>query len=619
MENVGNTTITTNRIMPFAGMTDAAYEYMINVKVHEFYHNLNGSEVTGRSPFELWLNEAVTVHVENQFHAFCFGEDYSRLHTVLTLVAPGNGTLALDSGAASMPIEPDGFNDPNELITDITYVKGPEFVRMVETLMGKEGFARGLDLYHRRYRHGNASRADWVRAMEESSGMDFSAMAEVWLKQTGFPTVTVAASYDPDGKMMNISLRQSGFGAGKPWTFPFRIALVDESGNDTADIVHRVEKENEDIAIPSGKKPAFLSLNRGHSFYGRVAYAAPVDELYLQAEKDRDITARYLAFLAIVDSEKMKILLDPSVFVDPRCTDLIFRTLSDDELMERAGGQFLSIFESVQDQRYAHRYRALWEIKEKIQRSVALRYESDLLSLYAKTSVPGEKRGTLEEEVPAIKRRSVRNACLAFLARLDTPEIHTILRDQLGTSLSATDRLAAFSLLMNSSSPDRLLVLGSFEKEAAAHPVSWENFLSVIGSLDSADIVNILSRVEKSGTFRIEQTNDQRALYGRFAMNRKQSLQTEAGRTFLQQTLQKLSLINEYSTVSLLHAFDALDLMEEQYHVPLVRILARLLEDLDPSAAPSVYNTARRILMGSPAAVAHFERVEGSIGALHRL
>ena len=172
-------------------MTDGAYEYMINVKVHEFYHNLNGSEVTGRSPFELWLNEAVTVHVENQYHAFYFGEDYSRLHTVLTLVAPGNGTLALDSGAASMPIEPDGFNDPNELITDITYVKGPEFVRMVETLMGKEQFARGLDLYHRRYRHGNASRTDWVRAMEESSGMDFSAMAEVWLKQTGFPAVTV--------------------------------------------------------------------------------------------------------------------------------------------------------------------------------------------------------------------------------------------------------------------------------------------------------------------------------------------------------------------------------------------------------------------------------------------
>jgi aminopeptidase N len=82
MENVGNTTITANRIMPYPSMTDPAYEYLARVKVHEFYHNLNGSEVTGWSPFEIWLNEAVTVHVENQYHAFHFGEDYSRLQTV---------------------------------------------------------------------------------------------------------------------------------------------------------------------------------------------------------------------------------------------------------------------------------------------------------------------------------------------------------------------------------------------------------------------------------------------------------------------------------------------------------------------------------------------------------
>ena len=70
--------------------------------------------------------------------------------------------------------------------------------------------------------------------------------------------------------MMNIHLDQSGFGTGKPWIFPFRIAIADEAGNDIAEIVHRIEGEREDIAIATEKKPAFLSLNRGHSFYGRV-------------------------------------------------------------------------------------------------------------------------------------------------------------------------------------------------------------------------------------------------------------------------------------------------------------------------------------------------------------
>mgnify|MGYP001616399287 CR=1 FL=1 len=101
-------------------MTDGSFEYMVRVKVHEYYHNLNGSEVTGWSPFEIWLNEAVTVYIEEKYHAFLFGEEYCRLQTVLGLLSPDRGTLLQDEGAASMPIEPDGFNDPNELITSIT-------------------------------------------------------------------------------------------------------------------------------------------------------------------------------------------------------------------------------------------------------------------------------------------------------------------------------------------------------------------------------------------------------------------------------------------------------------------------------------------------------------------
>ena len=306
MENVGNTTITANRIMPYPAMTDPAYEYLANVKVHEYYHNLNGSEVTGWSPFEIWLNEAVTVHVENQYHAFHFGEEYARLQTVLSLLAPGSGTFDLDSGAASLPIEPDGFNDPNELITDITYMKAPEFVRMIETFMGKEEFVKGLDLYHRRYRHGNATRAQWVQAMEEVSGQDFTPMAEGWLKQTGFPTLSVEASYHPDRRIMTLDLRQSGDDKEKRWIFPVRIALVSRTGEDITEVIHRVDTDEETLELASPERPAFLSINRGYSFYGKVRYNASREELYLQAEKDRDLVNRYLAFMTLMDGEKLK-------------------------------------------------------------------------------------------------------------------------------------------------------------------------------------------------------------------------------------------------------------------------------------------------------------------------
>jgi aminopeptidase N len=102
MENVGNTTITTNRIMPFPQITDPAFEYMIRVKVHEYYHNQNGSEVTGRSPFEIWLNEAVTCTWKSST-MLSFRRGHQRLQRVLDLLAPASGTFALDSGVLPCP------------------------------------------------------------------------------------------------------------------------------------------------------------------------------------------------------------------------------------------------------------------------------------------------------------------------------------------------------------------------------------------------------------------------------------------------------------------------------------------------------------------------------------
>jgi hypothetical protein len=91
-----------------------------------------GLEVTGRSPFELWLNEAVTCHVERKYHAFVAGEEYSRLQEVARIISPMQGTFDEDSGSLAMPIIPEGFNSPDELISNVTYSKAPEFVRMVE-------------------------------------------------------------------------------------------------------------------------------------------------------------------------------------------------------------------------------------------------------------------------------------------------------------------------------------------------------------------------------------------------------------------------------------------------------------------------------------------------------
>ncbi|QYZ78458.1 DUF3458 domain-containing protein [Methanofollis formosanus] len=609
MENVGNTTITTNRLMPFPQMTDRAYEYMVRVKVHEYYHNLNGSEVTGKTPFEIWLNEAVTVHVENEHFGFFFGEEYARLQTVLDLVDPETGTFALDEGAASMPIEPDGFNDPNELINGVTYVKSPEFVRMVETVVGREMFARGLGVYHRRFAHGNASRQDWLEAMEEVAGCDLAGMAEGWLKQTGYPEVRVTHRYDPAQRTCTLALDQEG--GSEPWIFPLTVALVGADGVDLAEQTHLVGERHETVVFEDVDAPAYLSVNRGYTFYGRVTDDAAPPALFLQARTDPDLIARFSAFQRCAEAEMLGLLADPAAVPSAEFCTLYADLAAEDDLMRRAGGQFLTIFESVTDPRYAHRYTALHDARVRLLRGIAAAHRERLLDLYRRYAAAPADRSPA-----AIKARQVKNAVLQVLAALDTSEIHALVREQFEGAACATDRIAAFAAYLDSSAPDRRAVLDAFEAEAKEHPVSWETFLAVVAGSSAPDALDLVQRVAASPSFHIEQSNDQRALFGRFARNRRLSLETPEGREYLAGVLGRLGRVNEYNTVSALEVFGALDRMAEEHQAPLVGVLLSVMRAVDPGKQPSVYHTARRLLIGAPHAVAGYVAAYGPVPEL---
>jgi aminopeptidase N len=613
MENIGNTTVTMNRIMPYPQMTDPAFEYMIRVKVHEFYHNLNGSEVTGKSPFEIWLNEAVTAFIEEKYHAFLFHDRYTRLQTVLTLFAPSTGIFALDSGSMSMPIEPDGFNDPNDLITGITYVKAAEFVRMIEVLMGEGMFARGLDLYHTRYRHKNATWKQWIEAMEETSGQEFMEMAGTWLKQTGFPVLRVSGRYDRYRRHYVLSLVQSYPKNGSPWTIPFQATLVDADGKDLDEINKRVSAPEETIIFEDVAEPAFLSLNRNYSFYGKVRDDADTHALRLQAMKDSDVVNRFIALYRLAGQELVRLIENPDESPSEDFITLYYLLLSDAYLSEEVGGLHLTLFDAVDDPRYAHRYTALYRAREKVERAIADRYSLKLKDWYHRLDRIVPLIAPLELQASAIRERQLKNTCLGLLSTLDTDEIHEMIKAQIKGNGVATDRYRAFYLYLNSTAADRLSILESFEQESAIHPVSWEACLAAVGGCCAPDVVALIRQAESLPSFRITQVNDHRALYGAFAANRKMSLETSEGRKLLGEVLVRLAPVNQNSTVNLLAAFGAVDLMDPVFHVPLVEVLVSVRDALNPEKFSVIRNTIRRLLIGAPGAVKAYEQNHGPV------
>jgi aminopeptidase N len=594
MENVGNTTITTNRIMPFKAMTDVSFEYMIAVKVHEFYHNLNGSEVTGRSPFEIWLNEAVTVFIEQEYGDFLFGKDYQRIDSALRFMAPGGGTFAMDENAASMPIEPDGFNDPNELITGVTYVKAPEFVRMIETLMGKETFVKGLDLYHTRYKHSNASRAQWVEAMEEASGQNFTRMAETWLKQASYPKVDVKYKYQ--GGNLKINLTQHGFKEGLHWEFPFTYALCREDGSIIHEDTVRVANVEEEIIVFDCEKPAFVSLNRNFSFFGKVFdHTSKKEQLVMQVRNDKDVCARFLAFNKLAEDEKMAVLKGKEL--NKEFIDLYFEIFSNEKLIEDVSPAILTIFAQVEDEKFAHDYEALYQTVKKIKTAIAKKYHKELVKIYEKrTKKQFRNMAYVEQKAAKIKNRQIKNTALALLAKLDTKEVQAMIKQQYQNADCATDEIVALGLYLSSSAKDKDEIMAAHRDKAAKDLVAWESFLATVARGSSDDTVEIVKKLEKDPAFRIDQANDQRALYCAFAGNRRLSLMREDGLNFLKETILKLAEVNEYSCGYILKVFGNWKKMAKPHRQNLKATLEEVLKKLDQAKTPSVYNTIARIL-----------------------
>jgi len=609
MENVGNTTITMNRIMPFKDMTDGGFEYMVAVKVHEFYHNLNGSEVTGRSPFEIWLNEAVTVFIEQEYSEYLFGEKYERLSTVLGFLAPTTGTFAGDDSVTAMPIEPDGFNDPNELITGVTYVKAPEFVRMVETKLGKEKFVEALELYHTRYRHSNASRAQWVECMSEVCGEDLSEMAQGWLKQASYPKINVSGKYNSESSTYVVSGSQSGF-TDLAWQFPFTIALLDDSGKEIAEKTFWVTSEKFELEFDSVEsEPFVVSYNRNYSAFAKVNAFYTAEQLEFLVLHDSDVCSRYMAFYQLSENLKLQLLQNPQTPVDPKFVDLYLNLLSNRKYRDELGTVDLANFESVEDEKFKYRFDLLYKVNKKIRKAIAVEGKDRLLELYNEYLNKDFDGGFVESEGCRIKARAVSNLCLGILAELDEEFVWEMIKSQYLNPKAASSRLRAFSLYLNSSAPDKLEVLDSEYEYAKTNLVAWETFLYAVAANNSEDHLDIIKRIEQSDNFRIDQANDQRGLIVGFAYNQKNSLLTEDGRNYLSEKLLQLSQINEYSTGRLLRVFGNIDRIELEHARDLIKLLLDVQSKLDKAQYPSVYNTISRIIKGSPVAHSEYEKM----------
>ncbi|MDD2728685.1 aminopeptidase N [Malikia sp.] len=243
MENKGLNIFNTKYVLANpATATDTDYAGIESVVGHEYFHNWTGNRVTCRDWFQLSLKEGLTVFRDQEFSMDMAGSASARaVKRIEDVRVLRSAQFPEDAGPMAHPVRPDQYAEINNFYTVTIYEKGAEVVRMQQTLVGREGFARGMKLYFERHDGQAVTCDDFAQAIADAN--PDSELARLlpqfkrWYAQAGTPRLHASGSYDAEARRYTLTLGQScpatpGQPAKEAFVIPVALGLLDAQGRE---------------------------------------------------------------------------------------------------------------------------------------------------------------------------------------------------------------------------------------------------------------------------------------------------------------------------------------------------------------------------------------------------
>jgi aminopeptidase N len=478
--------------------TDVDYAGIESIVGHEYFHNWTGNRVTCRDWFQLSLKEGLTVFRDQEFAAAMMGDAASRavkrIEDVRLLRAV---QFPEDSGPMSHPVRPDSYQEIGNFYTATVYEKGAEVVRMMQTLVGVDGFRRGMDLYFRRHDGQAVTCDDFVAAIADANGRDL-AQFKRWYAQAGTPLVTAATRHDPATGTLELTLSQStaptpGQPSKEPLHIPVAVGLV---GGDGADLPLRLEGEPAargttrvlDLTQPMQtfrftgvKSPAVPSLLRGFSAPVSVDVQLDDSDLAFLAARDSDPFNRWEAGQKMAIARLMA-LTDAAeagrpLALDDAFVDVVRSTLADPGLSPSFKEQALTLPAEgfIGEQRAVIEPGAIRAARRFMHEELGRRLATEWKAAYTALAVPGP----YSPDHASAGKRGLRNLALAYLVDADVPGALELARAQLAAAENMTEVQGALIAIVNSAAPWKADALTRLARAWSGEPLLMTKWLQV--------------------------------------------------------------------------------------------------------------------------------------------
>jgi aminopeptidase N len=239
MENAGCVTLLEDYIFR-SRVTDSAREDRAGTILHEMAHMWFGDLVTMRWWDDLWLNESFATWAGTLAEA-----EATRWSLAWTTFAQLYKAWAYrqDQLPSTHPIAADipDIHAVEVNFDGITYAKGASVLKQLVAYVGRENFLDGVRRYFAAHAFGNATLADLLSALEETSGRDLTSWSAEWLETAGVNTLRPEYEVDANGRFTSFAVIQSA-APEHPTLRSHRIAIgLYDLNNDGLTCLRRIE------------------------------------------------------------------------------------------------------------------------------------------------------------------------------------------------------------------------------------------------------------------------------------------------------------------------------------------------------------------------------------------
>ncbi len=512
--------------------TDSDYTNIEAVIAHEYFHNWTGNRVTCRDWFQLSLKEGLTVYRDQRFTADMTSPSVKRIQDVRMLRAV---QFAEDAGPMAHPVRPQSYIEINNFYTVTVYEKGAEVVRLYETLLGRDGFRKGMDLYFQRHDGQAVTTDDFAAAMADANGRDLTVFKR-WYDQAGTPKVSITSEWDADEGQYSLRIIQSCPATPlqpdkKPFHVPLKLGLLDASGRDMplqllgenepegSSRVLEVTKAEQSFTFINMTERPIPSLLRGFSAPVKLQYDYSDAELAFLLAHDIDSFNRWEAGYRLALITLNRLIADyqsgRELEVNPAFVTALEQTLNAENLDRALIAETLSLPSESDLAEHMSRIDvdAIHAAREFLRKNIARSLESQLVKTYEATTIGGE----YQYQPGHAGNRRLRNSCLAYLTTLGNTEYLDLALEQFQQANNMTDTMGALQALIDTDSEQRRIALGQFEHKWQHDTLVMDKWFSLQASCSHPDTLAGIQALMQHPLFSIRNPNKVRALIGAFA------------------------------------------------------------------------------------------------------